>query len=39
MSVPEVASELSVPHETVRSRLRLALAKLRAQPLERGGSS
>jgi RNA polymerase sigma-70 factor (ECF subfamily) len=29
MSVPEVASELSVPRETVRSRLRLGMSALR----------
>lgn len=29
LSVPEVAEELSVPFETARSRLRLAMAKLR----------
>jgi RNA polymerase sigma-70 factor (ECF subfamily) len=30
MSIPEVASELAVPNETARSRLRLGMAKLRS---------
>ena len=38
LSVPELASELSIPFETARSRLRLGIQKLRDQ-LRRGGSS
>ncbi len=30
LSVPEIAEELSAPFETVRSRLRIGIAKLRA---------
>jgi RNA polymerase sigma-70 factor (ECF subfamily) len=31
LSVPELASELSIPFETARSRLRLGIAKLREE--------
>ena len=30
LSVPDIASELALPFETVRSRLRLGMARLRA---------
>lgn len=38
MSLPEVASELSIPFETARSRLRLGMAKVRDE-LATGGTS
>jgi RNA polymerase sigma-70 factor (ECF subfamily) len=37
MSIPEMAEELGVSPETVRSRLRLAIGKLRAQEKTFGG--
>jgi RNA polymerase sigma-70 factor, ECF subfamily len=37
MSIPELAEELAVPVETVRSRLRLALTKLREREKKLGG--
>jgi RNA polymerase sigma-70 factor (ECF subfamily) len=41
MTVPEMAEELGIPIETVRSRLRLAKARLRnnnaVEPAEEGG--
>jgi RNA polymerase sigma-70 factor (ECF subfamily) len=42
LSVPEISEEISAPFETVRSRLRLGMAKLRAlnssEGLARGGA-
>jgi RNA polymerase sigma-70 factor (ECF subfamily) len=36
MTVPEIALELDLPRETVRSRLRLARARLRERGFELG---
>jgi len=38
LSVPELASELGIPFETARSRLRLGVQKLREQLRRRGSS-
>lgn len=37
MSVPEIATELNIPQETVRSRLRIGRGRLRARGVALGG--
>jgi RNA polymerase sigma-70 factor (ECF subfamily) len=39
MSVPEVAAEVGAPQETIRSRLRLARARLRARGIDLAGGA